>query len=116
MTLREGKKAKKEEKLLISGDYELIELLVETIFISNLKIMGIKGEERITKRFIDCYSKYFNGIFTKDDDGYIAVFAVSEDEHRDLVEAVKEGVLDVRIYLDDLQEASVKTYIPASVI
>ena len=53
--------AKKEEKLLISGDYELMELLVETIFISNLKIMGIKGEDRITKRFIECYSKYFNG-------------------------------------------------------
>ena len=40
-------------------------------FISNLKISGIKGEDTITKRFIDCYSKYFDGIFTKDEDGYI---------------------------------------------
>ena len=42
---------------------------------------------------------------------YIAVFAVNENEHNDLTEAVKEGVLDVRIYLDDMQEASEKTYI-----
>ena len=63
--------AKKDSKLLITGDYELIEQLVETIFISNLKISGIKGEATITKRFIECYSKYFDGIFTKDEDGYI---------------------------------------------
>ena len=51
-----------------------------------------------------------------DKDGYIAVFAVNENEHSDLIEAVKEGVLDVRIYLDDMQEPSEKTYIPAGTL
>lgn len=98
--------------------------------LKEFQINGIVAGQAMPGRFADILLEYPDGSVAvvvpkiqiydiqqgKDDDGYIAVFAVSEDEHRDLVEAVKEGVLDVRIYLDDLQEASVKTYIPASVI
>ena len=63
--------SKTNNKLIINGNVELIDELVSLIFISNLKISGIKGEATITKRFIECYSKYFDGIFTKDEDGYI---------------------------------------------
>lgn len=63
--------SKTNNKLIINGNVELIDELVSLIFISNLKISGIKGEATITKRFIECYSKYFDGKFTKDEDGYI---------------------------------------------
>lgn len=44
---------------------------------------------------------------------YTAVFAVNDQEHNDLVNAGREGLLDIRIYLDETQEASRKTYSPA---
>ncbi|MBS5843368.1 MAG: hypothetical protein KIC77_07790 [Clostridiales bacterium] len=47
---------------------------------------------------------------------YTAVFAVDDEEYNDLVDASKEGVLDIRIYLDAAQEASAKTYYPAAVL
>lgn len=52
----------------------------------------------------------------KNTNGYTMVFAVNEEEYNDLIEAIKEGVLEIRIYIDELQVASEKTYIPASVI
>lgn len=63
--------AKKDSKLLISGEYDLVEELVEIIFISNLKISGITGEEKLVEKFIECYLKYFDGKFTKSGCGYI---------------------------------------------
>ena len=43
-------------------------------------------------------------------------FAVTDEEYRDLVDAGKEGVLDLRIYIDQTQDASLKTYRPVSVV
>lgn len=52
----------------------------------------------------------------KDVKAYTMVFAVNEEEYNDLIEAIKEGVLEIRIYIDELQVASEKTYIPASFV
>ena len=50
----------------------------------------------------------------KNEDGYTVVFAVNEEEHNSLTEAVKEGLLDIRIYVNDEQLPSEKTYVPSS--
>ena len=56
-----------------------------------------------------------NGAFIQDENEcYTAVFAVTDEEYRDLVDAGKEGVLDLRIYIDQTQDASQKTYRPVS--
>lgn len=47
-----------------------------------------------------------------EEQGYIVVFAVNEEEYNDLIEAVKEGVLDLRIYVNEKQLPSQKTYVP----
>lgn len=44
--------------------------------------------------------------------GYTFVFAVSEEEYNDLTDATKEGILDVRIYVNEKQAPSEKTYVP----
>lgn len=55
------------------------------------------------------------GTFIKDkNETYTIVFAVEDGEYNDLIEAGKEGILDIRIYLDETQTASVKTYFPAA--
>ena len=48
--------------------------------------------------------------------GYTVVFAVNEEEYDSLINAVKEGVLDIRIYIDEKQAPSEKTYVPSNVI
>ena len=63
--------SKTNNKLIINGNVELIDELVSLIFISNLKISGILNDDELTNKFIKSYKKYFNGIFTKDIDGYI---------------------------------------------
>lgn len=47
---------------------------------------------------------------------YTAVFAVNDNEFDDLINACREGTLDIRVYMDDAQKASVKSYWPASSI
>lgn len=52
-----------------------------------------------------------NGIYEKDDkDMYTIVVSVTEAEYSDLIHAEKDGILDIRIYHDENQAASVKTY------
>ena len=98
--------------------------------LKEFSINSLVAGQAIAGRFADILLKYPDGSMsvvvpkiqiydikdTGDKDGYIAVFAVNENEHSDLIEAVKEGVLDVRIYLDDMQEPSEKTYIPAGTL
>lgn len=49
-------------------------------------------------------------------DGYTAVFAVTDEEYNDITDACREGVLDIRIYLNEAQKPSVKTYSPNRII
>lgn len=98
--------------------------------LKEFSINSLVAGQAMAGRFADILLKYPDGSMsvvvpkiqiydikdTGDKDGYIAVFAVNENEHSDLIEAVKEGVLDVRIYLDDMQEPSEKTYIPAGTL
>lgn len=52
--------------------------------------------------------------FAKDkNECYTIVFAVNDQEYCDLMDAQKEGILDIRIYIDETQKASTKTYQPA---
>lgn len=46
---------------------------------------------------------------------YTYVFALDDEEFSDITYAGREGILDVRIYLDEKQAPSVKTYIPSPV-
>ena len=62
---------RKNCKLVINGDEELIDELVSTLFISNLKFTGVLNDNELIKKFIKSYQKYFNGTFIKDIDGYI---------------------------------------------
>ena len=53
-------------------------------------------------------------LFIKDkDELYTMVFAVDDNAYNDLVDACREGTLDIRIYIDAAQAASQKTYFPA---
>lgn len=95
--------------------------------LKEFQINSLVAGQAIPGRFADILLKYPDGNMavivpkiqiydikdTAEKESYTAVFAVNEDEHNDLTEAVKEGVLDVRIYLDDMQEPSEKTYVPA---
>lgn len=47
---------------------------------------------------------------------HTVVFAVTEEEYNDLISAGKEGVFDLRIYLNESQPASEKDYRPISVV
>ncbi|MBE7067416.1 MAG: hypothetical protein E7385_07695 [Ruminococcaceae bacterium] len=52
-----------------------------------------------------------DGNYQQDKEGmYTIVIAVNETEYNDLVHAEKDGILDIRIYLDENQEPSEKTY------
>ena len=52
-----------------------------------------------------------NGSYIKDKDGmYTIVVAVNEMEYKDLMYAQNDGMLDIRIYLNENQEPSEKTY------
>lgn len=100
--------------------------------LKEFEIYSIVAGQALPGRYVDILLKYPNGgsavvvpkiqiydikypeEYTEDEEKmYTIVFAVEEEEHLDLINAMKEGILDVRVYLDDLQEASLKTYIPA---
>ena len=51
-----------------------------------------------------------------EEDGYTVVFAVNEEEYDSLTDAIKEGVLDIRIYVNEKQLPSEKTYVPSGSI
>ena len=53
--------------------------------------------------------------YTTDGERYTVVFAVNDEEYTNLMSARREGVLDIRIYLDETQMPSVKTYNPIHV-
>lgn len=97
--------------------------------LKEFEINSLVAGQAMPGRYADILLKYPDGsiavvvpkiqiydIQRSEDEAYIAVFAINEEEHTDLVEAIKEGLLDIRIYLDEMQEASQKTYIPAKVI
>lgn len=59
----------------------------------------------------DIATDYENGKYEIDNNGmFTIVISVTETEYRDLMYAKEDGVLDIRIYHDENQEASVKTY------
>ena len=51
-----------------------------------------------------------------EEEGYTVVFAVNEEEYDSLIDAVKEGILDIRIYVNEKQLPSEKTYVPSGKI
>lgn len=97
--------------------------------LKEFQISSLVAGQAIPGRFADILLKYPDGNMavvvpkiqiydikhTGEIDDYVAVFAVNEEEHNDLTQAIKEGVLDVRIYLDDMQAPSEKTYIPVTI-
>lgn len=98
--------------------------------LKEFQINSLVAGQAMPGRFADILLKYPNGSIAVvvpkiqiydikgigEEDEYIAVFAVNEEEHIDLTEAIKEGVLDIRIYLDDMQVASEKTYVPSGLL
>lgn len=97
--------------------------------LKEFKIETLVAGQAQPGRYVDVLIKYPDGSYAvvvpkiqiydiqqDSQDIYTMVFAVKEEEHTDLVNAIREGVLELRVYIDDMQRASEKTYIPTSVI
>lgn len=121
---------------LVEGQYVMYQnfekYLKETNGDERLKefdICSTVAGQAIPGRYVDILIRYPDGsvdvvvpkiqiydmVNCENDNLYKMVFAVNEKEHNALVNALKEGVLDIRVYLNDDQEASVQTYTPSFV-
>lgn len=91
--------------------------------LKEFKINSLVAGQALPGRFVDILLRYTDGscavVVPKIQIYDIAaygeaeiVFALSDEEYNDLINACKEGTLDIRVYLSDKQQPSVKTYSP----
>lgn len=99
--------------------------------LKEFKIAGLVADHAMIGNYVDvlvCYEDGYdvvvpkvqiydiaidqkNGTYEKDNnDMYTIVISVTEAEYSDLIHAKEDGVLDIRIYHDENQAASMKTY------
>ncbi|MBR3838168.1 MAG: hypothetical protein IKJ75_00385 [Clostridia bacterium] len=99
--------------------------------LKEFKIAGLVAEHAMIGNYVDIIVSYADGYdvvvpkvqiydiaidgehgeYIRDDEGkYTIVVSITEAEHNDLIHASNDGILDIRIYHNEKQEPSVKTY------